>query len=93
MAIELKEKGIPACVIYPGVVSTEFIKVAAERQRINLSQAQTPLLVGRAVVALLMSDSMMSRTGTIQWVKNLVDEFDLYDEDGFRPEKGSVRRE
>lgn len=93
MAIELKEKGIPVCVIYPGVVSTEFIKVAAARQQIDLSLAQTPLLVGRAVAALLRSDRMMSRSGTIQWIEDLVEEFDLYDENGFRPKKGSVRRE
>ena len=85
MAVELEPKGIPACVLYPGSVSTEFIQDAAEEQGVDLSQSQTPLLVGRAATSLLMSDDMMSRTGTIQWVEDLIAEFDLYDENGSRP--------
>jgi hypothetical protein len=41
--------------------------------------------VGRSVAAVLATDDLMSRTGTIQWVENLIDEFDLYDENGARP--------
>jgi len=85
MAVELEPKGIPACVLYPGSVSTEFIQDAAEEQGMDLSQSQTPLLVGRAATSLLMSDDMMPRTGTIQWVEDLIAEFDLFDENGSRP--------
>jgi dehydrogenase/reductase SDR family protein 1 len=85
MALELEPKGIPACVLYPGAVSTEFIQDAAEEQGMDLSQSQTPLLVGRAATSLLMSDDMKSRTGTIQWVEDLIEEFDLHDENGSRP--------
>jgi hypothetical protein len=51
----------------------------------DLSQSQTPLLVGRAATSLLMSDDMMPRTGSIQWVEDLITEFDLFDENGSRP--------
>jgi dehydrogenase/reductase SDR family protein 1 len=85
MALELEPKGIPACVLYPGAVSTEFIQDAAEEQGMDLSQSQTPLLVGRAATSLLMSDDMKARTGTIQWVEDLIEEFDLLDENGARP--------
>ena len=85
MAVELEPKGIPACVLYPGSVSTEFIQDAAEEQGMDLSQSQTPLLVGRAATSLLMSDDMMPRTGSIQWVEDLITEFDLFDENGSRP--------
>lgn len=85
MAVELEPKGIPACVLYPGAVATEFIQDAAEGQGMDLSQSQTPLLVGRAAAELLMSDDMMARTGTIQWVEDLIEEFDLVDENGSRP--------
>ena len=85
MAIELEPKGIPAVVLYPGSVSTEFIMDAAKEREMDLSQSQTPLLVGRSVAALLTSDNLMSRTGSIQWVEDLVEEFDLYDENGGRP--------
>jgi len=85
MAVELAPKGVPACVLYPGSVATEFIQDHAESQGMDLSQSQTPLLVGRAATELLMLEDMMSRTGTIQWVEDLVEEFDLYDENGGRP--------
>ena len=92
MAIELEPKGIPAVVIYPGSVSTEFIRDHAEAQGMDLSQSQTPLLVGRSVAALLASDDLMARSGSIQWVEDLVEEFDVYDENGSRPtEKYAAR--
>jgi len=85
MAIELEAKNIPAVVLYPGSVATEFILDAAQQREMDLSQSQTPLLVGRSVAALLATDDLMRRTGSIQWVENLIDEFDLYDENGSRP--------
>ncbi len=91
MAIELEPKGIPACVLYPGAVSTEFIQDVAAEQDMDLSQSQTPLLVGRAATSLLMSDDLMSRTGTIQWVDELIEEFDLVDENGSRPTQKYAR--
>lgn len=85
MAIELEPKNIPAIVIYPGSVATEFIQDHAEAQGMDLSQSQTPLLVGRSVAALVNSDNLMVRSGSIQWVEDLVEEFDVYDENGSRP--------
>lgn len=93
MAIELEPKGVPACVLYPGSVATEFIQDHAEAQGMDLSQSQTPLLVGRAATSLLMSDDMMSRTGSIQWVEDLVEEFDLVDENGTRPTQRYAARQ
>jgi len=81
MAIELEPKGVAAVTLYPGSVATEFILEA----RGEAPEAQTPLLVGRSVAALAQADDLMSRSGSIQWVEDLVDEFDLYDELGNRP--------
>ena len=50
-----------------------------------LSQAQTPLFVGRTAAALLAADDLLERSGTIQWVEDLAAEFDLHDENGNRP--------
>ena len=85
MAIELQPKGIAAIALYPGSVSTEFIVDVAKDQGMDLGDAQTPLFVGRAAVALLASDGLMDRTGTIQWVDDLGEEFDILDEHGRRP--------
>ncbi|MEM7412678.1 MAG: SDR family NAD(P)-dependent oxidoreductase [Myxococcota bacterium] len=92
MAQELQPKGVPAVVIYPGVVSTEFIVDTAKHTGMDLSQAQSPLLVGRCVNALLASDDLMERTGTIQWVEDVAEEFDVRDENGARPTEGYPRR-
>ncbi|MEM7094537.1 MAG: SDR family NAD(P)-dependent oxidoreductase [Actinomycetota bacterium] len=81
MAIELEPKGVAAITLYPGSVATEFILAA----RGEAPEAQTPLLVGRSVAALVQSGDVMNRSGSIQWVEDLVDEFDLYDEHGNRP--------
>ena len=93
MAVELEPRGIPAVVLYPGSVATEFIQDHAEAQGMDLSQSQTPLLVGRSVAALVTSDNLMSRTGSIQWVEDLVEEFDLYDENGSRPTQKYAERQ
>ncbi len=85
MAIELEPKGISAMVLYPGAVATEFIQDAAVEQGMDLSQSQTTTFVGRAAAALLGAPDRMKRSGTIQWVEDLAEEFDLYDEHGKRP--------
>ncbi len=81
MAVELEPKGVAAIVLYPGSVSTEFI---VDARGFN-PDAQTPLLVGRSVAALVQADDLMARSGTIQWVEDLAAEFDLHDEHGRRP--------
>ncbi len=85
MAIELEPKGIPAIVLYPGSVATEFIQDAAKEQKMDLSKSQTPLFVGRTVTAMLQSPDLKERSGSIQWVEDLGEEFDVLDENGKRP--------
>ena len=85
MAIELKPKGVAAVALYPGSVSTEFIQDVAAARGMDLSNSQTPLFVGRTVAALLASPDLMDRTGAIQWVEDLAEEFDVLDEQGKRP--------
>jgi len=92
MAIELEPRGIPAIVLYPGSVATEFIQDSAAGRGMDLSQSQTPLFVGRTAAALLASDELMKRSGTIQWVEDLAEEFDVVGEDGTRPTEGYARR-
>lgn len=87
MAIELEPKGVAAITLYPGSVATEFILEA----RGEAPDAQTPLLVGRSVAAVVQADDLMSRSGSIQWVEDLVDEFGLVDENGNQP-PGYARR-
>lgn len=91
MAVELEPRSVAAISLYPGSVATEFVRSVAESRGMDVSDAQTPLFVGRAVVALLASGKALSRTGTIQWVEDLAEEFDVVDESGRRP-PGYARR-
>ena len=85
MAIELRPKGIATIALYPGNVSTEFIQEWAARRGSDLAAAQTPLAVGRCLAALATAPDLMDRSGTIQWVEDLAEEFDVVDEHGHRP--------
>ena len=82
MAVELKPQGIACCSIYPGSVATEFILEWAGERGSDLSKAQTPLGVGRAIAALAVAPDLMDRSGSIQWVEDVSEEFDVRDEHG-----------
>ena len=85
MAIELEPKGVAAIALYPGSVATEFVRAVAADTGRDLSDSQTPLFVGRATAALLAAPDLLARSGTIQWVEDLAEEFDVLDENGRRP--------
>lgn len=93
MAVELEPKGVATATLYPGSVSTEFVRSVAEQRGMDVSKSQTPLFVGRAAAALLGAADLMQRTGTIQWVEDLAEEFDLVDETGQRPPPYARRAE
>lgn len=93
MAIELEPKGVAAVVLYPGAVSTEFIQDAASVQGMDLSNMQSTTFVGRSAAALLTADDLMTRSGSIQWVEDLAEEFDVVDENGQRPPRYDRRGE
>lgn len=82
MAIELRPKGIACCSVYPGSVATEFIVEWSEKRGSDLSTYQTPLGVGRAIVALAVTPDLMERSGSVQWVEDLSREFEARDENG-----------
>ena len=82
MAVELKDKGVAAISLYPGSVATEFILQHAGSREMDLSRAQTPLGVGRCLVALALAPDLMQRSGSIQWVEDLSREFNVCDERG-----------
>ncbi len=85
MAIELAPKEVACVSLYPGSVATEFVRSVAEERGRDVSDSQTPLFVGRATVALLMAADLLERSGSIQWVEDLAEEFDVVDEAGRRP--------
>jgi hypothetical protein len=71
--------------LYPGTVSTEFIRSSAITRGTSRDEAQTPLVVGRALAALVSATDVLDRSGSIQWVEDLAEELDVVDEHGRRP--------
>ena len=80
MAIELEPKGVAAVVLYPGAVSTEFSRTRPPCRR-WMSTMQTPTFVGEAAARLITASDLQTRSGTIQWVEDLAEEFDLTEAD------------
>ena len=48
----------------------------------DLTKAQTPLGVGRAIAALTSATDVMERSGQVQWIEDLSVQFDTRDENG-----------
>jgi len=85
MAIELKPKDVTAVALCPGPVTTEFILEQAEKGVIAEPEgAETPLFIGRTLVALATDPDRMDKTGKVHWTTELGAEYDLVDENGFR---------
>jgi dehydrogenase/reductase SDR family member 1 len=82
MAIELHPKNVACVSLYPGSVATEFIVEWSDKRGSDLSKSQTPIGVGRTVVALATAEDLLARSGTIQWVEDVSRDFDVRDEHG-----------
>ena len=87
MAQELEPEHVACFTLYPGSVGTEFIMAHVDERNTDTSHLQSPLVVGRTAVALITSGKVLERSGTIQWVEDLGEEFDVRDEDGNLPPK------
>ncbi len=91
MAVELEPKGIACCSIYPGTVATEFIQEWSGKRGTDIEGAQTTLAVGRTIAALASAPDLMDRSGSIQWVEDVAEEFGIVDEHGRTPAKYAKR--
>ena len=97
MAIELKPHNVASLSIWPGIVGTEHISsFAAEVDETETANQQsllfkdgynweTPLLTGRVLAALAADPTVMSRTGRVQIVAELAQNYGLVDQNGERP--------
>ncbi len=81
MAVELREHEIAAVSLWPSAVKTEFIleQVALGKAEIDPSRAQSPLLSGRAVVALALDSARMEKSGRVLKVADLKAEYGFQD--------------
>jgi NAD(P)-dependent dehydrogenase (short-subunit alcohol dehydrogenase family) len=97
MAVELKPHNVASLSIWPGIVGTEHIsRFAAQVDDSSATDQQssairdgfnweTPLLTGRAIAALAADPTVMRRTGRVQIVAELAQQYGLVDQNGDRP--------
>jgi dehydrogenase/reductase SDR family protein 1 len=83
MAEELREYGVAAVALYPGLVRTESVMKGSEY--LDLSNSESPQFIGRAAVALASDPDIMQKTGNILVAAKLAVEYGFTDIDGKQP--------
>jgi NAD(P)-dependent dehydrogenase (short-subunit alcohol dehydrogenase family) len=83
MAAELRDHGVAALSLYPGLVRTEKVLEAAAY--LDLSNSESPRFVGRTIVALADDPDLMARSGTAVVAAEYARERGIVDVDGKQP--------
>ena len=83
MAHELRQYGVTALALYPGLTRTERVERFAEAA--ELARAESPRYAGRAVVALAADARVMERNGGAYKTGELAREYGFTDVDGTQP--------
>jgi hypothetical protein len=101
MAAELHPHGVAAVAITPGFLRSESMldhfgvteqnwREGGAKDR-NFLQSESPLYVGRAVVALAQDPKLLQRSGQLYSSWELAREFKFTDADGTRPDWGKTK--
>ncbi|HYW22501.1 MAG TPA: SDR family NAD(P)-dependent oxidoreductase [Nodularia sp. (in: cyanobacteria)] len=97
MSVELKPHNIASLSIWPGIVGTEQISRLADNiGSENVTDAknsvfterynwETPLFTGRVIAALTSDANVMRRTGKVQIVAELAQQYGIVDQEGDHP--------
>lgn len=85
MADELRQHGVAVLSLYPGLVRTEAVMLAAESGWLDLSNSESPEFTGRIIATLCDDSALMRRSGKVSVVASLAVEFGLTDIDGRQP--------
>ena len=86
MAEELGPHGVAALCLYPGLVRTESVLLAAQAGWLDLSNSESPEFAGRVIAALARDTTLMERSGKVFVVASLAAEYGVTDIDGRQPE-------
>ncbi|HEY2015741.1 MAG TPA: SDR family NAD(P)-dependent oxidoreductase [Bryobacteraceae bacterium] len=85
MAHELRPHGVAVVSLYPGLVRTEAVMVAAQGGWLDISNSESPEFIGRVVAALSSDPHLMERSGQVVVAAQLAKELNVYDTDGKQP--------
>jgi NAD(P)-dependent dehydrogenase (short-subunit alcohol dehydrogenase family) len=83
MAHDLREYGVAALSLYPGLVRTEGVMENAEH--FDLSNSESPQFIGRAIVALATDPKIMEKSGKVFVAASLALEYGFTDIDDKQP--------
>ncbi len=100
MAFDLKDHSVAALALWPRWVLTERVKLAVEKnhpgfhvEESELEDADTPELIGDAIARLAVDPKLMEKSGHVQLIAELADEYDLVDANGRKPRIDDFTRE
>ena len=100
MAFDLKDHGVAALALWPRWVLTERVKLAAKQDHpgftvdaAELGDADTPELIGGAIARLAIDPKLMEKSGHIQLIAELAEEYGLAEADGTQPRIDDFTRE
>jgi len=85
MAHELREHGVAAVSLYPGLVRTERVMEAARGGWLDVSNSESPEFIGRVVAALHGDSNLSERSGTVIVAAQFAQEMGIVDVDGKQP--------
>jgi NAD(P)-dependent dehydrogenase (short-subunit alcohol dehydrogenase family) len=85
MAHELRPHGVTVVSLYPGLVRTESVMLAAEAGWLNLSNSESPEFIGRVIAALANDPAILERSGKVLVAAAVAAEMGLTDVDGRQP--------
>ena len=85
MAQELQPHGVAVVSLYPGLVRTESVMLAAKGGWLDLSNSESPEFIGRVIAALAGDPKGIERTGKVLVAAVVAAEFGIKDVDGKQP--------
>ncbi len=85
MAHELRPHGVAVVSLYPGMVRTEAVLLAAQGGWLDLSNSESPEFIGRVIAALAHDPALMERSGKALVAAEVAAEFGISDVDGRKP--------
>lgn len=100
MAFDLKDHGVAALALWPRWVLTERVKLAADEDhpgfhvdKSELDDADTPELIGAAIARLAVDPALMEKSGHVQLIAELAENYGLLETDGRKPRVDDFTRE
>lgn len=88
VAHQMREFGVAAVSLYPGLVRTE--EVLKNAQYFDMSNSESPQFQGRAVANLAADSALMAKSGRIFTSADLALEYGYTDIDGYQPRPNTI---